>query len=126
MPKSSVSPVASNTAVPPVKRKPGRPAGSKNKKPSAKAVAAVASAAPAAAVTKSNKISKVGKSTKATKATKATRAAKASKSAHAAPVVVSTNDVVEFRRLALRIGLPRAAELLTAVRRQLDALIAGH
>jgi 3-oxoacyl-ACP reductase-like protein len=83
-----------------VKRKPGRPPGSKNKKPAKSAKAAAAKAAPAKA------------------AKPATSAPKA-----AAP---ATNDVVEFRRLVIKLGVARSTELLALVRRQIDNLIAGH
>jgi hypothetical protein len=92
-----------------VKRKPGRPPGSKNKKPAQSAKAAPAKAVPATPA----------------KAAKAVKAVKSS-----APKSVSSgspsNDIVEYRRLVIKLGLARATELLGLVRRQLDSLIAGE
>jgi 3-oxoacyl-ACP reductase-like protein len=82
-----------------VKRKPGRPPGSKNKKPAQSAKATPAKAAPAKAAKPA--------------------AASAPKAAAAA------NDVVEFRQLVLKLGVARSTELLALVRRQIDNLIAG-
>ena len=94
----SAAVAAPTAAVPPVKRKPGRPPGSKNKKPAQSAKSAPAKAAPA-------------------------KAAKAAPSAAAAP---AAGDVVEFRRLVIQLGVARSTELLALVRRQIDNLIAGH
>jgi pyruvate/2-oxoglutarate dehydrogenase complex dihydrolipoamide acyltransferase (E2) component len=94
-----------------VKRKPGRPPGSKNKKPAESAKATPAKAAPAKAAP-----------AKAAPA-KAAKPAAASAPKAAAP---ATNDAVEFRRLVIKLGVARATELLALVRRQIDNLIAGH
>ena len=105
MAKTAAAPAAPSAAVPPVKRKPGRPPGSKNKKPAQSAKAAPAKAAPAKAAP-----------------------AKAAKAAPSAPKAAApaASDVVEFRRLVIQLGVARSTELLALVRRQIDNLIAGH